>query len=219
MLVRSLNAGLSFAGEAPSYLSGEFPGDYVRPPPSLMHSKAAAGAFAMLLGCCPCPSCSQSCSTCLRLSAGLKHVSVRAYRWCARAILAVCLMLSSVLQGWDSAGLSADPETFARNRELELIHARWAMLGALGMLTPELLAKNGVKFQEPVWFKAGAQIFNKDGLNYLGEALACFLAQLAGVGALCICSRCREDCKQTDNWQGRLWLITLSVWCPCASAC
>ncbi|KIZ02809.1 Chlorophyll a-b binding protein [Monoraphidium neglectum] len=45
-------------------------------------------------------------------------------------------------RGFDPAGLGADPKALAWHRQAELVHARWAMLGAAGVLGQEILNPN-----------------------------------------------------------------------------
>ena len=73
--------------------------------------------------------------------------------------------------GWDAAGLAAGPTTFAAYRGAELIHARWAMLGILGCLNPQSLAKYaGVQIDEPLCYQAGAHILPEGGLDCIGSS-------------------------------------------------
>ncbi|KAL9278027.1 hypothetical protein ACSQ67_024745 [Phaseolus vulgaris] len=56
--------------------------------------------------------------------------------------------------GYDPFGLSKKPEDFAKYQAFELIHARWAMLGAAGFIIPEAFNKYGANCgPEAVWFK------------------------------------------------------------------
>lgn len=94
--------------------------------------------------------------------------------------------------GWDSAGLSCDPgdrhvhgwptdvsssfsfnphaEAFRSYRALEIIHARWALLGAVGILAPEGLKMFAhVDYREAVWFRVGSLLTSNEGIDYLGD--------------------------------------------------
>jgi len=54
--------------------------------------------------------------------------------------------------------------------EKELVHGRWAMLGALGALVPEALSHyTSLHIAEPLWWKVGASVL-RDGvtINYAG---------------------------------------------------
>merc|ERR1711904_557711 len=51
-------------------------------------------------------------------------------------------------------------------REAELIHARWAMLAAAGIIIPEGLEANGADIVGGTWFETGAKMLNGGTLNY-----------------------------------------------------
>lgn len=79
--------------------------------------------------------------------------------------------------GYDPLGLGKNPKDFAKYQANELLHARWAMLGAAGFIIPEALNKYGaVCGPEAVWFKTGAQLLEGDSLQYFGLTIPVNLA-------------------------------------------
>ncbi len=55
--------------------------------------------------------------------------------------------------GYDPLGLGQTPEQVEKYREYELIHARWAMLGAFGAILPEALDSFGANIPGAVWWQ------------------------------------------------------------------
>lgn len=68
--------------------------------------------------------------------------------------------------GYDPLGLGKDPAQVETYRAYELLHARWAMLAAAGIILPEGLQANGADIKGGTWFETGAEMLNGGTLNY-----------------------------------------------------
>lgn len=89
--------------------------------------------------------------------------------------------------GFDVAGLSSDPVALQRYFNFEILHARWAMLGSIGAVLPELLDLMGAfHFAEPVWWRVGYSKLKGDTLDYLGIP-GLHLAGSQGIIVIAIC--------------------------------
>ena len=68
--------------------------------------------------------------------------------------------------GYDPLSLGKDQETVEKYRAYELLHARWAMLAAAGIVIPEGLQANGADIYGGTWFETGAEMLDGGTLNY-----------------------------------------------------
>ncbi|KAH6798120.1 photosystem I light harvesting complex protein [Perilla frutescens var. hirtella] len=76
--------------------------------------------------------------------------------------------------GFDPLGLASDPESLKWNQQAEIVHCRWAMLGAAGIFIPEFLTKIGV-LNTPSWYTAGE-------LDYFTDTTTLFVIELILIG-------------------------------------
>ncbi|KAH9772587.1 photosystem I chlorophyll a/b-binding protein 2 [Citrus sinensis] len=76
--------------------------------------------------------------------------------------------------GFDPLGLGSDPETLRWNVQSEIVHCRWAMLGAAGIFIPELLTKLGI-LNTPSWYTAGEQ-------EYFTDTTTLFIVEMIFIG-------------------------------------
>ncbi|KAK7258401.1 hypothetical protein RIF29_23976 [Crotalaria pallida] len=76
--------------------------------------------------------------------------------------------------GFDPLGLASDPESLRWNVQAELVHCRWAMLGAAGIFIPEFLTKIGI-LNTPSWYTAGEQ-------EYFTDTTTLFVVELIFIG-------------------------------------
>ncbi|XP_021776401.1 chlorophyll a-b binding protein, chloroplastic [Chenopodium quinoa] len=76
--------------------------------------------------------------------------------------------------GFDPLGFGSDPETLKWMVQSELVHCRWAMLGAAGIFIPEFLTKIGI-LNTPSWYTAGE-------LEYFTDTTTLFVIEMVLIG-------------------------------------
>ena len=98
--------------------------------------------------------------------------------------------------------------------ELELLHARWAMLAVVGVVVPELLASFGaLPVAEPVWWKVGAAKAAGVDLAYLGLG-GFVIAGKQGIAIIALCQAVLMGGPEYARFVGIRSLEPVGVYLP-----
>jgi light-harvesting complex I chlorophyll a/b binding protein 2 len=84
------------------------------------------------------------------------------------------LMIINCPRACPGAPAGSDPESLRWNVQAELVHCRWAMLGAAGIFIPEFLTKIGI-LNTPFWYTAGEQ-------QYFTDTTTLFIIEIILIG-------------------------------------
>ena len=92
--------------------------------------------------------------------------------------------------GYDPLALGKDG-AIDKYQVNEVLHARWAMLAAAGIIIPEGLQANGANIVGGTWFETGSKMLNGGTLNYfavpwavVGNPLPLFLVAAVNAGLI-----------------------------------
>jgi len=103
--------------------------------------------------------------------------------------------------GYDPLGLGDSTEQVAKYREYELLHGRWAMLGAFGAILPEAIDSFGGDVPGAVWWQTGAVQLNGGELAWAGSipTLPLPVNLVLTVGVFAVLEKFRADGEALDN--------------------
>eukprot|EP00775_Hariotina_reticulata_P007526 gene7526-7736_t len=116
--------------------------------------------------------------------------------------------------GFDPLKLAEEPWRFSKFHEAELLHARWAMLAAVGCLIPEVLSLNGVELGEPVWWKVGAAKLQGDLTLNWGGIEGFRIAGKQGIGIIAACQAVLMGGPEYARYVGIKSLEPVGVFLP-----